>query len=120
MIAENAEPQSQRRTMKDMADEFFIKSKLLSEQNEKLSDSCLALQEERIVERERVRCQGFSQVRVKTRRDRGDLEPKSKRGRRTTENQLRGPWITQGRGPTTQGTRIDDDTGKHKRTNINL
>ena len=37
-----------------MADEFFIKCKLLSEQNEKLSDSCLALQEERIVEREQI------------------------------------------------------------------
>ena len=30
----------------------------------------------------------FTQVRVKTRRDRGDLEPKSKRGRRKTENLL--------------------------------
>ena len=57
MIAENVELQSQRTTLKGMADEFFIKCKLLSEQNEKLSDSCLALQEERIVEREQVRAE---------------------------------------------------------------
>ena len=54
MIAENAELQRQRRSMKEMAYEFFIKSKLLSEQNEKLSDDCLALHEEKAVECERV------------------------------------------------------------------
>ena len=37
----------------------------------------------------RTRCRGYSQVRVKPRRDRGGLEPKSKRGRRKTENRLR-------------------------------
>ena len=57
MIAENAELQSQRRTMKEMADEFFIKSKLLSEQNEKLSDDCLAQHEVKAVECERVRAE---------------------------------------------------------------
>ena len=50
MIAENAELQRQRRSMKEMADEFFIKSKLLAEQNEKLSNDCLALHEEKSVE----------------------------------------------------------------------
>ena len=55
MIAENAELQSQRTTLKEMADEFFIKCKLLSEQKDELSDSYFALQEERIVEREQVR-----------------------------------------------------------------
>ena len=57
MIVENAELQSQRRTMKEMADEFFIKSKLLSEQNEKLSNDCLALHEEKVVECKRVRAE---------------------------------------------------------------
>ena len=57
MIAENAELQSQRRTMKEMANEFFIKSKLLSERNEKLSDDWLALYEEKAVECERVRAE---------------------------------------------------------------
>ena len=55
MIAENAELQSQRTTFKEMSDKFFIKCKLLSEQNEKLSDDCLALNEEKAVECERVR-----------------------------------------------------------------
>ena len=36
-----------------------------------------------------TRCRGYSQMRVKTRRDRGGLEPKSKRGWRKTENRLR-------------------------------
>ena len=57
MIAENAELQSQRTTFKEMSDEFFIKCKLLSEQNEKLSDDCLALHEEKAVECERVRAE---------------------------------------------------------------
>ena len=46
---ENTELQRQRASMKEMADEFFIKSKLLAEQNEKLSDDCLALHEEKVV-----------------------------------------------------------------------
>ena len=50
LISENAELQSQRTTFKEMSDEFFIKCKLLSEQNEKLSDDCFALQEEKAVE----------------------------------------------------------------------
>ena len=57
MVAENAELQSQRTTLKEMADEFFIKCKLLSKQKEELSDSYLALQEERIVEWEQVRAE---------------------------------------------------------------
>ena len=57
MVAENAELQSQHMNLKEMADEFFIKCKLLSEQKDELSDSYLALQEERIVEREHVRAE---------------------------------------------------------------
>ena len=37
----------------------------------------------------RNRCQDITQVRVETRRDRGGLEPKSKRGRRRRGNRLR-------------------------------
>ena len=40
-----------------MSDEFFIKCKLLSEQNEKLSDDCLALHEEKVVALERVQAE---------------------------------------------------------------
>ena len=43
--------------MKEMADEFFIKSKLLAEQNEKLSDDCLALHEQKAVACERVQAE---------------------------------------------------------------
>ena len=50
----NAELQSKHMTLKEMVDEFFIKCKLLPEQKDELSDSYLALQEERIVEREHV------------------------------------------------------------------
>ena len=57
MVAENAELQSQRMAFKEIADEFFIKCKLLTKQKEALSDSCLALQEERIVEREKLRAE---------------------------------------------------------------
>ena len=57
MVAENAELQSQCMAFKEIADEFFIKCKLLSEQKDELSDSYLTLQEERIVERERVRAE---------------------------------------------------------------
>jgi hypothetical protein len=57
MIAENTELQSQHTTMKEMADEFFIKNKLLAEQNEKLFDDCLALHKSRAVTCERVRAE---------------------------------------------------------------
>ena len=63
-------------------------------------------------------------MRVKTRRDRGGLEPKSKRGRRKGERDpitqsrrpdYARPWIAQGHGPTTQRMRIDDTGGHNKR-----
>ena len=57
MIADNAELQRQHTTFKEMSDEFFIKCKLLSEQNEKLFDDCLALHEEKAVECERVQAE---------------------------------------------------------------
>ena len=57
LIAENTELQRQRASMKEMADEFFIKSKLLAEQNEKLSDDCLALHEQKAVACERVQAE---------------------------------------------------------------
>ena len=57
LIAENEELQSQRASFKEMADEFFIKCKLLSEQNEKLSDDCHGLHEEKAVALERVRAE---------------------------------------------------------------
>ena len=57
MIAENAKLQSQCLSFKEMVDEFFIKCKLLSKQKDELSDSYLALQKERIVEREQVRAE---------------------------------------------------------------
>ena len=40
-----------------MADEFFIKCKLLSEQNEKLSNECYGLHEEKAAALERVRAE---------------------------------------------------------------
>ena len=40
---------------KEMADEFFIKCKMLTEQKDELSDSYLVLQEERIVLQEKLR-----------------------------------------------------------------
>ena len=39
MVAENAELQSQRMTFKEIAHEFFIKCKMLTEQKDELSDS---------------------------------------------------------------------------------
>ena len=57
LIEENTELQRQRVSFKEMSDEFFIKYKLLSEQNEKLSDDCLALHEEKAVACERVRAE---------------------------------------------------------------
>ena len=56
-MEENTELQRQRASLKEMADEFFIKSKLLAEQNEKLFDDCLGLQEERATEHERGRAE---------------------------------------------------------------
>ena len=40
-----------------MADEFFIKCKLLSEQNEKLSNECYSLHEEKAAALGRVRAE---------------------------------------------------------------
>ena len=59
-------------------------------------------------------CRDITQVRIETRRDRGGLEPKSKRGWRKREDRLRRTGDTQGHGPSTQRTRIDADTGKCK------
>ena len=68
-----------------------------------------------------ARCRGYSQMRVKTRRDRGGLEPKSKRGRRKRErapitqnrrSDYARPWITQGHGPTTQSAQKDNNTDR--------
>ena len=42
-------------TFKEMADEFMLKWKIVSEQKAELTDSCHALQEEKIVLRERLR-----------------------------------------------------------------
>ena len=50
LIEENTELQRQRVSFKEMSDEFFIKCKLLSEQNEKLH-------EEKAVALERVRAE---------------------------------------------------------------
>ena len=47
----NAELQSQHMTFKEMAYEFMIKCKVITEQKDELSDSYLALQEEKIVMR---------------------------------------------------------------------
>ena len=47
---------------KEMADEYFIKCKMLSEQKDKLSDSYLALQEEKIVLREKLRVEWDKEV----------------------------------------------------------
>ena len=58
----------------------------------------------------RIRCRDNTQVRVEMRRDRGGLEPKSKRGWRKKEDRLRRTGDTQGHGPSTQRTRIDADT----------
>ena len=68
-----------------------------------------------------TRCRGYSQVRVKPRRDRGGLEPKSRRGRRKRK---RDPMAQHRRSDyagshrdtalATQRTRKDDDTGRHK------
>ena len=55
LVTANAEPQSQRMSFKEMADEFMIKWKILSEQKDELSNSYLALQEEKIVLREQLR-----------------------------------------------------------------
>ena len=61
-------------------------------------------------------------MRVERRWDHGGLEPKSKRGRRKREgdpitqnrrSDYARPWITQGHGPTTQRTRMDNDTGRN-------
>ena len=41
-------------TFKEMADEYLIKCKIISEQKDELSDSYLALQEEKIVLREKL------------------------------------------------------------------
>ena len=60
-------------------------------------------------------------MRVETRRDRGGLEPKSKRGRRKREedpitqnrrSDYARPWITQGHGPTTQRAQKDNNTDR--------
>ena len=58
----------------------------------------------------KARCRDITQVRIATRRDRGGLEPKSKRGWRKREDRLRRTGDTQGHGPSTQRTRIDADT----------
>ena len=63
-------------------------------------------------------CRDITQVRIETRRDRGGLEPKSKRGWRKREDRLRRTGDTQGHGPSTQRTRIDADTGRRKQMNI--
>ena len=55
LLAETEELQRQRASFKEMADEFFIKCKLLSEQNEKLSNECYGLHEEKAAALERVR-----------------------------------------------------------------
>ena len=45
------------RVFKEIADQFFIKCKMLTEQKDELSDSYLVLQEERIVEQEKLRAE---------------------------------------------------------------
>ena len=60
-------------------------------------------------------CRDITQVRIETRRDRGGLEPKSKRGWRKREDRLRRTGDTQGHGPSTQRTRIDADTGRRNK-----
>ena len=64
----------------------------------------------------------ITQMRVKPRRDRGGLEPKSKGGRRKRKrdpitqhrrSDYARPWVTQGHGPSTQRTRMDNDTGRN-------
>ena len=47
LLEETEELQRQWESFKEMADEFFIKCKLLLEQNEKLSNECYALHEEK-------------------------------------------------------------------------
>ena len=45
LIAENAKRRSQRMTFKEMADEFMLKWKIVSEQKDELTNSYHALQE---------------------------------------------------------------------------
>ena len=58
----NAELQSQRMTYKEMADEFMLKWKIVSEQEDELTDSYHALQEEKIVLRERLQVEWTKEV----------------------------------------------------------
>ena len=62
LIAENAELRSQRMTFKEMADEFMLKWKIVSEQKDELTNSYHALQEEGIVLRERLRAEWTKEV----------------------------------------------------------
>ena len=54
LVAVNAELQSQRMTYKEMADEFMLKWKIVNEQKAELTDSYHALQQEKIVLREKL------------------------------------------------------------------
>ena len=54
LVAANAELQSQRMTFKEMVDEFMLKWKIVNEQKAELTDSYNALQEEKIILREKL------------------------------------------------------------------
>ena len=54
--------QSQHMTFKEMADEFMLKLKIVSEQKDELANSFLALQEEKIVLRERLQADWTKEV----------------------------------------------------------
>ena len=54
---DNEEMRRQRDSFKELADEFFAKCKLLSEQNEKLSNECYDLHEKKVAAVERVRAE---------------------------------------------------------------